>query len=109
MIDKSMILLKMRCTLPHHSSSSKETGCCWTTRSGASLRNFVISSIFINAPATALRERLVGRKLAGGVSLADAEAFYDRTDGPNVRRVLKSLPANLTLMMTATGEYRLVD
>lgn len=43
MIDKSMILLKMRCTLPHHSSSSKETGCCWTTRSGASLRNFVIS------------------------------------------------------------------
>ncbi|EPC0610094.1 TPA: nucleoside/nucleotide kinase family protein, partial [Shigella sonnei] len=55
-------------------------------------------------------ERLVGRKLAGGVSLADAEAFYDRTDGPNVRRVLEeSLPANLTLMMTATGEYRLVD
>ena len=53
---------------------------------------------------------LVGRKLAGGVSLADAEAFYDRTDGPNVRRVLEeSLPANLTLMMTATGEYRLVD
>lgn len=35
--------LKMCCTLPHHSSSSKETGCCWTTRSGASLRNFVIS------------------------------------------------------------------
>lgn len=50
------------------------------------------------------------RKLAGGLSLADAEAFYDRTDGPNVRRVLEeSLPANLTLMMTATGEYRLMD
>ena len=32
LIDKSMILLKMRCTLPHHSSSSKETGCYWTTR-----------------------------------------------------------------------------
>ncbi|HGU8284525.1 TPA: nucleoside/nucleotide kinase family protein, partial [Escherichia coli] len=45
-----------------------------------------------------------------GLSLADAEAFYDRTDGPNVRRVLEeSLPANLTLMMTATGEYRLMD
>jgi putative kinase len=74
------------------------------------LAQFCDFSIFINAPATALRERLVGRKLAGGVSLADAEAFYDRTDGPNVRRVLEeSLPANLTLMMTATGEYRLVD
>ncbi|MDY8684318.1 nucleoside/nucleotide kinase family protein [Escherichia coli] len=74
------------------------------------LAQFCDFSIFINAPATALRERLVGRKLAGGVSLADAEAFYDRTDGPNVRRVLEeSLPANLTLMMIATGEYRLVD
>ncbi|EFJ8096535.1 TPA: nucleoside/nucleotide kinase family protein [Escherichia coli] len=74
------------------------------------LAQFCDFSIFINAPATALRERLVGRKLAGGVSLADAEAFYYRTDGPNVRRVLEeSLPANLTLMMTATGEYRLVD
>lgn len=52
----------------------------------------------------------MGRKLAGGLSLADADAFYDRTDGPNVRRVLEeSLPANLTLMMTATGEYHLVD
>ncbi|EEX0349273.1 nucleoside/nucleotide kinase family protein, partial [Escherichia coli] len=29
---------------------------------------------------------------------------------PNVRRVLEeSLPANLTLMMTAMGEYRLMD
>lgn len=49
-IDKSMILLKMRCTLPHHSSSSKETGCCWTTRSGASLRNFVISRSLSKLP-----------------------------------------------------------
>lgn len=58
------------------------------------LAQFCDFSIFINAPATALRERLVGRKLAGGVSLADAEAFYYRTDGPNVRRVLEeSLPA----------------
>ncbi|MBB8524841.1 nucleoside/nucleotide kinase family protein [Escherichia coli] len=74
------------------------------------LAQFCDFSIFIKAPASALRERLVGRKLAGGLSLADAEAFYDRTDGPNVRRVLEeSLPANLTLMMTAMGEYRLMD
>ncbi|EFD1056034.1 nucleoside/nucleotide kinase family protein [Escherichia coli] len=74
------------------------------------LAQFCDFSIFINAPAAALRERLVGRKLAGGLSLADAEAFYERTDGPNVRRVLEqSLPANLTLMMTASGEYRLAD
>ncbi len=52
----------------------------------------------------------MGRKLAGGLSLADAEAFYYRTDGPNVSRVLEeSLPGNLSLMMTATGEYRLME
>lgn len=74
------------------------------------LAQFCDFSIFINAPAAALRERLVGRKLAGGLSLADAEAFYERTDGPNVRWVLEqSLPANLTLMMAASGEYRLAD
>lgn len=39
------------------------------------LAQFCDFSIFIKAPASALRERLVGRKLAGGLSLADAEAF----------------------------------
>lgn len=74
------------------------------------LAQFCDFSIFINASASALRERLVGRKLAGGLSQADAEAFYERTDGPNVRRVLEqSRPANLTLMMTPNGEYCLAD
>ncbi|MCO9666912.1 nucleoside/nucleotide kinase family protein, partial [Salmonella enterica subsp. enterica serovar Montevideo] len=37
-----------------------------------------------------------------------AETFYERTDGPNVRRVLESsLPADLMLEMTSTGEYRM--
>lgn len=66
-------------------------------------------SLFIRAPAEALRTRLVGRKLAGGLSQADADAFYARTDGPNVERVLRhSRPANVELMMSANGEYRLV-
>ncbi|MCO9667081.1 nucleoside/nucleotide kinase family protein, partial [Salmonella enterica subsp. enterica serovar Montevideo] len=39
---------------------------------------------------------------------APAETFYERTDGPNVRRVLESsLPADLMLEMTSTGEYRM--
>ncbi|EBE3258316.1 hypothetical protein IEI71_003001 [Salmonella enterica] len=59
------------------------------------------------APET-LRARLIGRKLAGGLSQAEAETFYERTDGPNVRRVLESsLPADLMLEMTSTGEYRM--
>lgn len=53
--------------------------------------------------------RLVGRKLAGGLSQADAEAFYERTDGPNVRRVLDgSRSADFMLEMTVDGAYRAV-
>lgn len=70
------------------------------------LGEFCDFSLFISAPAAALRERLVQRKQAGGLSQADAEAFYLRTDGPNVERVLcHSRPADLTLQMTAEGEY----
>ncbi|SUG45878.1 putative fructose transport system kinase [Salmonella enterica subsp. arizonae] len=65
-------------------------------------------SLFIRAPAEVLRARLVGRKLAGGLSQAEADAFYEHTDGPNVRRVLEnSRSADLMLEMTANGEYRL--
>lgn len=71
------------------------------------LAEFCDYSLFIRAPANALRTRLVGRKLAGGLSQADAEAFYERTDGPNVRRVLEdSLSADLMLEMTLEGAYR---
>ncbi|HGN9372554.1 TPA: nucleoside/nucleotide kinase family protein [Citrobacter pasteurii] len=73
------------------------------------LAEFCDYSLFVCAPANALRTRLVGRKLAGGVSQTDAEAFYERTDGPNVRRVLEhSLPADLMLEMTFEGAYRTV-
>lgn len=72
------------------------------------LAEFCDYSLFIRAPANALRTRLVGRKLAGGLSQADAEAFYERTDGPNVHRVLEaSLPGDLTLEMLESGEYRI--
>lgn len=72
------------------------------------LAAFCDFSLFIRAPAEALHARLVGRKLAGGLSPADAEAFYLRTDGPNVCRVLEnSRSADLTLEMTASGAYRI--
>lgn len=64
-------------------------------------------SIFITAPASALRERLVQRKVAGGLSQEEAQAFYLRTDGPNVDRVLgHSRQADALLRMTEAGEYR---
>lgn len=45
-------------------------------------------NIFIDADAELLRERLVGRKVRGGLSLRAAEEFYERSDRVNVERVL---------------------
>lgn len=74
----------------------------------AELLPFCDFSLFIHAPETALRQRLIGRKRAGGLSQTEAEAFYAQTDGPNVERVLtQSRPADLTLAMSITGEYSL--
>lgn len=52
------------------------------------LRRFASFTIFLSAPEPLLRTRLIERKVSGGLSVADAERFYDRSDGPNVRRVL---------------------
>ncbi|MFP2470544.1 nucleoside/nucleotide kinase family protein [Pseudescherichia vulneris] len=71
------------------------------------LREYCDFSIFITAPAAALRQCLVARKQAGGLSEQEAEAFYQRTDGPNAERVLtSSVAADLTLTMTENGDYR---
>lgn len=52
------------------------------------LADFSDFTIFIEAAPDQLRERLVERKVRGGLSRPDAEAFYRRSDGPNVERVL---------------------
>lgn len=41
------------------------------------LAEFCDFSLFIRAPAETLRARLIGRKLAGGLSLAEAETFMN--------------------------------
>lgn len=70
------------------------------------LEDYYDFSLFITAPAATLRQRLIQRKVAGGLSQDEAQAFYLRTDGPNVEHVLRhSRPADLTLHMTAEGEY----
>lgn len=63
-------------------------------------------SLFIEADPNVLRERLIGRKIRGGLTPQQAEDFYAMTDGPNVMRVLEhSLPADITLKMTADNGY----
>jgi len=66
-------------------------------------------SIFIKGEKEFLKKRLIERKSMGGATLQDAEAFYERCDGPNVGLCLEnSLGANLTLQITGDGEFRKV-
>ncbi len=52
-------------------------------------------SVFITADANLLKERLISRKVAGGMSREDAEKFYYASDSKNVERVLNdSAPAD---------------
>ena len=72
------------------------------------LRRWADLTVFLRADEGLLRERLVARKVAGGMARPDAEAFYEASDGLNVRRVLaRSLPADVTLLLSADGRLRL--
>ena len=59
-------------------------------------------SIFIRVDEGDVRERLIARKAKGGISRAQAEAHYERCDGPNVRRILEHVCAH-------DEGYRLVE
>lgn len=63
-------------------------------------------SIFICADEAMLKERLVERKIKGGLTPEEAERFYDSSDRKNILRVLEgSRPADLTLNLQKNGIY----
>ena len=65
-------------------------------------------TIFLQADEAGVRERAITRKAKGGISREEAEAHYDRSDGPNVHRVLThSLPADCTICLQPDGDLRL--
>lgn len=62
-------------------------------------------SVFIEAKKESLKDRLISRKMRGGTSLEDATAFYEKSDGLNVDRVLSNrLKSDLLLEMLSTNE-----
>ena len=64
-------------------------------------------SIFIFAEEAAVRERLIHRKMAGGMAPHEALSFCERSDLRNVRRILKHvLPARHVLQLRE-GDYHL--
>ena len=48
-----------------------------------------VHNVFIDAEPALLRERLIRRKVQGGLDRASATRFYERSDRPNVERVLQ--------------------
>ncbi|MBQ9952053.1 MAG: nucleoside/nucleotide kinase family protein [Clostridia bacterium] len=63
--------------------------------------------IFIDAQPHLLKDRLISRKIRGGFSREEAQAHYDRSDGPNVILCRENhVPADLCLVMTGEGRYR---
>ncbi|MEQ9722690.1 nucleoside/nucleotide kinase family protein [Yersinia alsatica] len=64
-------------------------------------------TIFISAAPELLRDRLIERKIRGGLSPRQAEDFYLATDGPNVLKVLQlSQQADCQLVMESDMSYR---
>lgn len=55
----------------------------------ADLSAYSSLNVFVSADPSLLRERLIQRKVRGGMDRASATAFYERSDGPNVDRVLR--------------------
>lgn len=67
-------------------------------------------SIFIRADESLLKERLINRKMQGGLSYEEALAFYLNSDGRNVIRVLEnSQRADLTLTLSNALTYEMED
>lgn len=70
------------------------------------LRSLCDYSIFIKAEEVLLKNRLIQRKIKGGLDKEKALEFYKRTDSKNIQRVMcYSYSADLTLNMLESGEY----
>ncbi|MDD3184799.1 MAG: nucleoside/nucleotide kinase family protein [Anaerostipes sp.] len=64
-------------------------------------------SIFIRGEEHVLKDRLIQRKIQGGLSRQEAVKFYETSDCLNVKRALShSLPADLELFMTEDNDYK---
>lgn len=74
-----------------------------------SFRKYADYAVFIRADETMLKERLIRRKTRGGLTRAEASAWYERSDGPNIRRALEnSMTGDLNLALTPEGDFRVV-
>ena len=67
-------------------------------------------SIYVSAAPEQLAERLIQRKMKGGLNRADAEAFYNRSDRRNIERLTEHHhEAQTTLVMIEDGVLNSLD
>lgn len=67
-------------------------------------------TVFLSADEQMLRNRLIHRKVIGGATRLEAEAWYEMSDGRNVRLVLDShVPADIELALDARGSVSRVQ
>lgn len=70
------------------------------------LRQYADYSLMIRADASLLKQRLIQRKIQGGLSLEAATAFYEKSDSYNVGRTLNdSVDADEIWQMSADNDY----
>lgn len=72
------------------------------------LEKYCDDSVFIYAGEEILRERLIQRKMKGGLNREEAEEFYEKSDGQNVKRLLRlHRPGRMNLQIQLDGNYRI--
>ncbi|MBR5509620.1 MAG: nucleoside/nucleotide kinase family protein [Lachnospiraceae bacterium] len=76
----------------------------------AQLMEYCDDSIFIGADESLLKDRLIQRKMRGGLAAEAAEAYYERVDRKNVRRLMEAHhTAGTNLVMQPDGNYIFVE
>lgn len=74
------------------------------------LKKYSDYSVMVTTDVQILEERLIGRKVAGGLSEEEARSFYETSDKPNVLRVLnRQVPADLSLRLEEDGDFQKID
>lgn len=63
-------------------------------------------TLFLTAAPELLKTRLIERKIHGGLTRSEAEAWYEAVDGKNVETVLnQSVPAHIQIELDDTGYH----
>lgn len=70
------------------------------------LQEYCDYSIFIKADESILKDRLINRKIMGGLSEEEAKIFYENSDRKNIYRVLNNKSkSDLELSLSENGKY----